>query len=154
MKQVPSPEPEEFTAQERAYLESLPVVRSVTATRIYYTDWFRDQATARYLAGESPVELFRGAGLDPKLVGYKRIERAFSRWKQRAAKRSGEKGRDWPLTPSNDGTRVDAIMDRMKDFDERDRIIARQAIRIDQLEQQLNQLREQLTTSQTPEGEH
>ncbi|MBW3090804.1 hypothetical protein KIH81_08985, partial [Bifidobacterium sp. 82T25] len=36
----------------------------------------------QYALGRRPVSIFRDAGLDPRLVGYKRIERAFARWKQ------------------------------------------------------------------------
>ena len=70
-----------FTLRERAYLESLPAVSRVTATRIHYTDAFRDECLRRYRNGEHPVDLFRQAGLDPKLIGYKRIERCFARWR-------------------------------------------------------------------------
>ena len=43
-------------------------------------------ARCRYHAGESPVELFREAGLDPSLIGYKRIERCFARWRKIACR--------------------------------------------------------------------
>lgn len=39
----------------------------------------------RYNAGESPAAIFREAGLDPKIIGYKRVERCISRWKQACA---------------------------------------------------------------------
>lgn len=70
-----------FTEEQVQYLCSLPAVATANATRIIYADWFRDQCLQRYLAGEHPVDLFREAGLDPKLIGYKRIERAFARWR-------------------------------------------------------------------------
>ncbi len=35
----------------------------------------------RYYAGESPAAIFREAGLDPSLIGYKRIERSIARWR-------------------------------------------------------------------------
>ncbi|RSX53482.1 hypothetical protein D2E25_0805 [Bifidobacterium goeldii] len=73
-----------FTERQRAYLESLPAVQSVGAKRIRYTEAFRDECLKRYCEGESPAELFREAGLDPKMLGYKRIERAFARWRQAA----------------------------------------------------------------------
>ena len=71
-----------FTAKERAYLASLPAVESVSASRIRYSDRFRVEAMCRYNAGESPSAIFREAGLDPKLIGYKRVERCIARWKQ------------------------------------------------------------------------
>ena len=75
-------ETQTFTPGQRAYLCSLAAVDKVDASsRIHYADWFRIDCMRRYRAGERPVALFRQAGLDPKLVGYKRIERAFARWK-------------------------------------------------------------------------
>ena len=72
-----------FTAGQRAYLQSLAAVDAVDGrSRIYYADWFRVGCMRRYRAGEKPVDLFREAGLDPKLIGYKRIERAFARWRR------------------------------------------------------------------------
>lgn len=71
-----------FTAKERAYLASLPAVESVSTSRIRYSDRFRVEAMCRYNAGESPSAIFREAGLDPKLIGYKRVERCIARWKQ------------------------------------------------------------------------
>ncbi|MBT1173280.1 hypothetical protein JS528_07940 [Bifidobacterium sp. MA2] len=73
-----------FTEQQVAYLESLPAVDHVTSTRITYAKDFRRRSLVRYLHGASPTALFREAGLDPKLVGYKRIERCFARWKEQA----------------------------------------------------------------------
>ena len=64
-----------FTAKERAYLASLPAVKSVSPSHIRYTDRFKVEVMCRYNAGESPSAIFREAGLDPKLIGYKRVER-------------------------------------------------------------------------------
>ncbi|WP_150383425.1 hypothetical protein [Bifidobacterium rousetti] len=64
-----------------AYLRSLPAVAAVSRSRIVYADWFREECMRRYQSGEHPVDVFREAGLDPKLIGYKRIERAIARWR-------------------------------------------------------------------------
>ena len=71
-----------FTAKERAYLASLPAVKSVSPSHIRYTDRFKAEVMCRYNAGESPSAIFREAGLDPKLIGYKRVERCIARWTQ------------------------------------------------------------------------
>lgn len=71
-----------FTAKERAYLASLPAVKSVSPSHIRYTDRFKVEVMCRYNAGESPSAIFREAGLDLKLIGYKRVERCIARWKQ------------------------------------------------------------------------
>lgn len=55
-----------FTAKERAYLASLPAVKSVSPSHIRYTDRFKVEVMCRYNAGESPSAIFREAGLDPK----------------------------------------------------------------------------------------
>lgn len=53
-----------FTAKERAYLASLPAVKSVSPSHIRYTDRFKVEVMCRYNAGESPSAIFREAGLD------------------------------------------------------------------------------------------
>ena len=73
-------EKETFSASELRYLGSLEAVRRVTPKRIYYTDAFRDEVVRRYRRGERPVRIFRDHGLDPMLIGHKRVERATERW--------------------------------------------------------------------------
>ena len=70
-----------FIPEEIRYLKSLPAVAEVTAKRITYTDEFKRYCIRRYNEGGSPVRLFREAGLDPALIGYKRIERCIARWR-------------------------------------------------------------------------
>ena len=70
-----------FTLREAAYLRSLPAVKEVNATRIIYSDRFKVECMRRYLKGESASKIFREAGLDPALIGSKRIERCVARWK-------------------------------------------------------------------------
>lgn len=70
-----------FTLKEAAYLQSLPAVKHVTATRITYEDSFKIECIRRYLRGESARKIFREAGLMPSLIGDKRIERCVARWK-------------------------------------------------------------------------
>ena len=112
-----------FTPGQRAYLSSLAAVDKVDASsRIHYADWFRVECMRRYRAGERPVALFREAGLDPKLIGYKRIEHAFARWKHTP---------DPPEPPAPEREPVDP----------RDRLIAAQALRIQHLEEQLHALK-------------
>ena len=71
-----------FTAKTRKYLGSLDAVESVTQYRICYSKEFRDDCMRRYAEGGSPAAIFREAGLDPKIIGYKRVERCIARWKQ------------------------------------------------------------------------
>lgn len=81
-----------FTQEQIAYLESLSAVEHASATRITYAEDFRRICLERYRHGASPTAMFREAGLDPKLVGYKRIERCFARWKLQADSAAGDGG--------------------------------------------------------------
>lgn len=71
-----------FSPEEIRYLKSLPAVAEVTSRRITYTDDFKRYCLCRYAEGESPVRMFREAGLDPALIGHKRIERCIARWRE------------------------------------------------------------------------
>ncbi|RYQ43727.1 transposase [Bifidobacterium pseudolongum subsp. globosum] len=71
-----------FSAEEVSYLKTLPAVADVTRKRITYTEEFKLDCVRRYSQGESPVKIFRDAGLEPSLVGYKRIECAIARWRR------------------------------------------------------------------------
>lgn len=81
----------QFSAREIKYLESLPAVEHASKERIKYTSEFRRECMRLYAQGESPVRIFRSAGLDPSLIGYKRIERCIARWKRTAALTGGLK---------------------------------------------------------------
>ncbi|MBT1160947.1 HTH domain-containing protein [Bifidobacterium sp. SO1] len=72
--------PSEFSVEEMEHLAALPAVEHVSPTRIFYTLGFQDECVHRYLAGDRPVDIFRDAGLEPRLIGYKRIERCIDRW--------------------------------------------------------------------------
>ena len=67
-----------FSPEEVKYLKSLPAVAEATSKRITYTDDFKRYCVTRYNEGASPVRLFREAGLDSALIGYKRIERCLA----------------------------------------------------------------------------
>ena len=43
-----------------------------------------------YAEGGSPAAIFREAGLDPKIIGYKRVERCIARWKAENAEKAAE----------------------------------------------------------------
>nr|WP_244568530.1 hypothetical protein [Bifidobacterium eulemuris] len=149
-----------FSAEEVRYLRKLPAVANVTRSRIMYSEAFKRSCLRRYFAGESPVRMFREAGLDPSLVGYKRIERCFARWKAQAKKEGmeqylagadGSDAADFSATlfaanesmPSREKKRggggvIGASRASRDSWDEtRDLIIAQQARRIDQLEHEL-----------------
>lgn len=68
----------------------LDAVESVTQYRICYSKEFRDDCMRRYAEGGSPAAIFREAGLDPKIIGYKRVERCIARWKAENAEKAAQ----------------------------------------------------------------
>ena len=136
-----------FTAGQRAYLQSLAAVDAVDGrSRIYYADWFRVGCMRRYRAGEKPVDLFREAGLDPKLIGYKRIERAFARWR-RVDHTTTSDTKPTPATtltpePIPTPASVSRPKPTMPASDPRDCLIAVQALRIQRLEEEIQTLKQ------------
>lgn len=69
-----------FTQTEVYYLNTLPAVERASMDRTRTRRNFRcvHGAISR---GNGPTSIFASAGLDPKIVGGKRIERAIARWK-------------------------------------------------------------------------
>lgn len=151
-----------FTAKERAYLASLPAVKSVSTSHIRYSDQFRVEVMCRYAAGESPSDIFREAGLDPKLIGYKRVERCIARWKKQQEReernkrhsqqylqdiddlqivQGGEPSSDQSAEGQTDSHEpqdpLSKLMRAQLAISKRDLLIARQALRIDELERVL-----------------
>ena len=147
-----------FTQQEVAYLQSTAAVDRATTSRITYSAAFKRESLRRYLNGESPVKLFREAGLPPELVGYKRIGRAFSRWKEnKDAILSAEPEDDQPNSayssvdanarlvtelPQFDGALPNVPGEySLRRFDVRDTLIVQQIRYIAQLENQIISLK-------------
>ncbi|OXN00303.1 HTH domain-containing protein [Bifidobacterium vansinderenii] len=143
----------EFTQEEITYLRSLRAVARVSNGRIRYTEEFKRECMRRYAAGESPARIFRDAGLDSALIGYKRIERCISRWRgmESAPKESAS-----PASLSSAGT-ADNHAQTGDDYsdeafspnlvvrsgrrDLRDLLIAQQVRRIAELEHEVAELR-------------
>ena len=70
-----------FTSEETAILRTSPAVIRTTSRRITYASWFRRYAVVMSRRGERPSDIFRGVGLDPGILGTKRIERCMNRWR-------------------------------------------------------------------------
>lgn len=134
----------QFNEEELAYLRSLPAVARVSHGRIRYTEEFKRECMRRYEAGDSPSQIFRDAGLDSALIGYKRIERSIARWHKellaerkaaadgRAAKATKRMEDEEPFTPRLN------VRDGRRDL--RDMLIAQQIHHIDALERQIAKL--------------
>ena len=117
----------DFTRKEVEYLRSVPAVKKVAKNRITYARAFQLYCMARYLRGAGPTAIFRSVGLDPDVVGRKRIERCIARWKQ-----------DEQLMAEAQQMNPDAAPDV------RDRIILVQCSQIKELTQQLSELQKRL----------
>lgn len=68
-----------------------PNVLRLSTKSITYTDEFKAFFIKEYLLCNSPTRIFEKAGFDKNMLGYKRIERAATRWKK-AYKEKGELG--------------------------------------------------------------
>ena len=97
-----------FSPEEIKYLKSLPAVAEATSKRITYTDDFKRYFLTRYNKGASPVRLFREAGLDPALIGYKRIERCLARWREAQDEILGAEASE-PAQPWGGGISFEAL---------------------------------------------
>lgn len=80
----------QFTKKEIDSLRKNPYVSDVSQTRIAYSSEFKTLFMNQYTKGKKPVQIFRDAGFDPKVLGSKRIERASARWRE--SYRSGTLG--------------------------------------------------------------
>lgn len=70
-----------LTNEELMLIKQNPNVLKATQRQIFYADHFKDSFKREYRAGKGPTQIFREAGFDPKVLGYKRIERAAARWR-------------------------------------------------------------------------
>ena len=107
-------------------LRKLDAVENVTETRIQYSEGFRKTALERDRRGDSPAVIFREAGLDPRLIGNKRIERCIARWKREPpdagttrphapAADAGREGRPAPMSVVLAQTmRINALEERLR----------------------------------------
>ena len=68
--------------EEIQELKKNPYVLDADNTRVLYTSDFKKHFIDEYKKGKKPVEIFRNAGFDVKMLGSKRIERASARWRE------------------------------------------------------------------------
>ena len=134
----------------------------IEPSRIIYTEEFKVDCVLRYAQGESPVQLFREAGLDPSLIGYKRIECAIARWRRQmnVAATTGKQPRgkrgNAVMADLRAPTHIDASFAPQaigSRGDIRDVLIAQQVRRIDELERQVDELSRELRKLSAPHGD-
>ena len=87
-------------------------VVSVDERQIIYKNEFKSFFVEQYLAGKGPTLIFECAGLDKKILGAKRIEKATRRWV--TAYEKGTLGVSATLKPNQIYTDVKGITDKEK----------------------------------------
>ena len=140
-------ERKKFTRKQAAYLRSLPAVERVVDGRVTYSESFKRHCMRRYAAGESPAVIFREAGLDSSVIGYKRIERCIARWRKTVMPSMKESGELTPETIAEEASGV--VNPESEPFRmSYEKLLERQINRIDELEHELSSLRRQLIRQQ------
>jgi transposase len=71
-----------FTKKEIEILSKNPYVNSVSPKGITYTDEFKELFIAQKEKGKFASEIFRDCGLNPEIVGKRRIDSASRRWRE------------------------------------------------------------------------
>ncbi len=69
-----------FTQEQQNLLSQNPYITKVTEKSITYSEEFKLYAINEYAKGKTPTEIFREAGLEPKIIGSKNPVRSLSRW--------------------------------------------------------------------------
>ena len=70
-----------FTQEQQNLLLQNPYITKVTEKSITYSEKFKLHAINEYAKGKTPTEIFREAGLEPKIIGSKNPGRSLSRWR-------------------------------------------------------------------------
>ena len=83
-----------FTQEEMKELSDNPYVEKVSEKAITYTQQFREEFYERYSHGERPSNILRSFGIDPKILGERRINGITCRCKKMAKKGSFEDSRE------------------------------------------------------------
>ncbi|KIL52837.1 tranposase [Jeotgalibacillus campisalis] len=90
-----------FSSKEIQLLSINPYVKSISPKGITYSEEFKELFIAQYEKGKFPSDIFREYGLDPEVVGERRINSASKRWRE-AYRKNGAMGlRD--TRPGNSG---------------------------------------------------
>lgn len=121
-----------FSNEEINKLSINKYVKKVSDKAITYTNEFKIHFIAEYNNGKTPRIIFKEAGFDIELIGFKRIECAADRWK-RAYKENGVLGLD-------DTRRNNSGRPRQREFT-KDDIIAKQSAEIEYLKAEIELLK-------------
>lgn len=70
-----------FTQEQQALLSKNPYITKVSNKSITYLEDFKIHAINEYAKGKGPSQIFKEAGIDPKLIGEKNPMRSLARWR-------------------------------------------------------------------------
>lgn len=116
-----------FTPEQINLLSTNKYVKSISEKAITYTNEFKIQFIADTNNGKTAIEIFKDAGLDPQILGKKRIHTAKKRW-TKAYKEHGVSG-------LNDTRKGNSGRPRKTELTDKD-IIAKQQAQIEYLKQE------------------
>lgn len=71
-----------LTHEEIKILKENPYVKDVNENRVLYTNEFKALFTEEYFNGKKLMAIFVEAGFDVSILGSKRIERVYARWRE------------------------------------------------------------------------
>lgn len=104
-----------FTPEQMECLRMSPHVKSVSPSTVKFTQEFRDMFLKRLRAGDSPRKIFRESGIDPRILGDKRIQ-GFSYSLRRKAAGNEEDG--YPVSsmsqPQEEKTKESLMEERVR----------------------------------------
>jgi transposase-like protein len=94
-----------FSKAEREILQNNPFVQKVTGRTVTFTTEFKMDYVARKSVGESSRAIFKSAGIDPDILGERRINTFTSRMKQHTARPEGFRD----LRSTNSGRHLQSV---------------------------------------------
>lgn len=80
-----------FTEEQRRELETNPYIQKVSEKSITYEKTFKEKFKEDYQRGKLPKEILVDMGIDPKVLGNRRIDGLVARMKQYASRPEGSR---------------------------------------------------------------
>lgn len=74
---------QELSGYQRRILLKNPNVEKITEKHVQYSSKFKIRAVERYLAGESPGDIFKNEGIDPAFFISRYCNYCLKRWKKK-----------------------------------------------------------------------
>lgn len=78
-----------FTDEQMKILKESPYVKKVSTTNVSFTEEFKTDFLKLYDAGIGPTEVIRRLGIDPKILGKRRVEKLSRRIREQSSRPEG-----------------------------------------------------------------